>query len=221
MNKVHGIVLPAEDTHFKDQITVDPAYGNKGVYQIHKWKACIPFIKEFRHALDIGAHVGLWTRVLAYHFDRVTAFEPHLEYWPLWEENMVEHDRDKCVLHCVGLGFNKEMVVLDQDPVNSGKTYVVWGDSTGTPSYTVRLDDIELPNNIDFMKIDCEGYEYFVIQGATQTIQQNKPFILVEQKPNNGSRYGLSDTAACDLLRELGMSQVFEINGDYGFVFPS
>lgn len=44
-----------------------------------------------------------------------------------------------------------------------------------------RLDDI-IPDdvNIDFMKIDVEGAEYLVMQGAMKTIRRSKPIIVFE-----------------------------------------
>jgi len=40
-----------------------------------KFQSAFPYIKNFRHAIDVGAHVGLWARVFARCFARLTAFE--------------------------------------------------------------------------------------------------------------------------------------------------
>lgn len=45
----------------------------------------------------------------------------------------------------------------------------------------IKLDDYYKEiNNIDFIKIDVEGFEAYVIDGALELIKKFKPYILVE-----------------------------------------
>ena len=43
-----------------------------------------------------------------------------------------------------------------------------------------KLDDLKLENPISFIKIDVEGHEIEVMQGAIKIIKKNKPILLVE-----------------------------------------
>jgi FkbM family methyltransferase len=43
-----------------------------------------------------------------------------------------------------------------------------------------KLDDFKIINKIGFIKIDVEGHEIEVINGAKETITNNKPVLLVE-----------------------------------------
>ena len=43
-----------------------------------------------------------------------------------------------------------------------------------------RLDDIKIDENIGFVKIDVEGHEQNVINGASKTIKKNMPIMLIE-----------------------------------------
>ncbi len=43
-----------------------------------------------------------------------------------------------------------------------------------------KLDDVQFENSISFIKIDVEGHEIAVIEGAVETINKNKPILLVE-----------------------------------------
>ena len=45
---------------------------------------------------------------------------------------------------------------------------------------TVKLDNFEFPNKISFIKIDVEGHELKVIDGAKETIKKHKPNLLIE-----------------------------------------
>ena len=44
-----------------------------------------------------------------------------------------------------------------------------------------RLDDYEF-SNVGFIKIDVEGHEHEVLEGATITIKRNMPNLLVEME---------------------------------------
>ena len=43
-----------------------------------------------------------------------------------------------------------------------------------------KLDNFQFENPISFIKIDVEGHEVEVIEGAIATINRNKPILLVE-----------------------------------------
>ena len=43
--------------------------------------------------------------------------------------------------------------------------------------------------NIDFIKLDCEGYEWPAIHGGIRTIRENRPVISIEQKQGVLNRY--------------------------------
>ena len=45
---------------------------------------------------------------------------------------------------------------------------------------TIKLDDFEFSNKISLIKIDVEGHELKVIDGAKETIKKHKPNLLVE-----------------------------------------
>ena len=45
---------------------------------------------------------------------------------------------------------------------------------------TIKLDDFKFSNKISFIKIDVEGHELKVIDGAKDTIKKHKPNLLVE-----------------------------------------
>ncbi len=81
-----------------------------------------------------------------------------------------------------------------------------------------RLDDFDL-EEVDFIKIDCEGYELWVLQGAVETLKRCKPCLIVEQKPETGmeERYGVTAKDAIAFLAGLGAKKRLVIQGDYIF----
>lgn len=214
---INGIHLPASDTHFARHLEKGPVIDGKGTYQYSKieraLKLCEREGKLMRHAVDIGAHVGLWSRILALHFDRVTAFEAHPDLAWIFPQNV---DMDCARLVNVPLADTRRPLALDYVADNSGNAHIApkaKGDTMAEP-----LDHFCL-ESVDFIKIDVEGFERFVIQGGEQTIRDCRPVMVVEQKPGNGSRYGLSDAAAIDLLTSWGMVVDSVKAGDYFMVW--
>ena len=45
---------------------------------------------------------------------------------------------------------------------------------------TKKIDELNFDNKISFIKIDVEGHELEVIEGAKNTIKRDKPVLLVE-----------------------------------------
>lgn len=72
---------------------------------------------------------------------------------------------------------------------------------------TQKLDNI-LPTDlqVDFIKVDVEGAQLQVFQGAIQTIKKYKPYILFEHGPLASKSYGTTSDMIYELLvRECGL----------------
>ena len=78
-----------------------------------------------------------------------------------------------------------------------------------------KLDDFEY-DNLDFVKIDVEGYENKVILGAENTLKKHKPIIIVEQKKYS-SRYGEDEFQALDTLQRYGANVLEQVYNDFIF----
>ena len=170
MKEVYGWYFPDEDHHFKGYFD---AVG-EGEYQKPQREMALSYCHKFRRALDIGGHVGLWSRPLSKVFTEVIAFEPHPEYQKLFALNA-----PKAKLIPVALGEESRKVGLMVPEGNTGAAYVSEGDGYDM----VRLDDYEY-RDIDLIKIDVEGYELGVLKGARRTLVTNNPVIVIEQKPH-------------------------------------
>jgi len=62
-------------------------------------------------------------------------------------------------------------------------------------------------DSVDIIKIDAEGYELPVLQGAKKTILRNKPWIQIEGN-KSGERYGRTKVDIKDFLVDVGMTRV-------------
>jgi len=68
---------------------------------------------------------------------------------------------------------------------------------------TKRLDDFEF-KNVSFIKIDVQGYEPFVIEGAKETISKHRPYLFVEFEDHMLIPNGSSDDELKQQIEALG-----------------
>jgi FkbM family methyltransferase len=79
---------------------------------------------------------------------------------------------------------------------------------------TERLDDILAEDYVPaLIKIDVEGAELQVMQGAIQTLQLHRPFVLFEHGIGGADIYGTDPKEVFDLLDSAGL-RIFDLDGD-------
>jgi FkbM family methyltransferase len=206
---VRGIHLPDAEEHLVPFVKTGPLVHGKGTYQLHKYLAALKLVRKHRHAVDVGAHVGLWARIMAHDFAHVTMFEPHPVQVECLAANMA--DLTNWTHHGVALGEGDGVVMMEQPDGNSGNTHV---GSKGVPVKVRAIDSYGL-DDVDFLKIDVEGFEFDVLQGASETIQRCRPVVVIEQKANNAERYGRGRWDASNLLKSWGMKDAAVLSGDH------
>ena len=203
------IWLPDGEKHFPEWMSRHgELIDGKGTYQIKKLREALTWVRNFRVAVDIGAHVGLWSMHLVKRFREVQAFEPMPPFRVCFERNVTH---ENVVLHRYPLGERDANVTMIYDPADSGGTHV-----GGAGDMKMRtLDSFEF-DDVDFIKIDCEGYEHMVLAGAVETLARCRPCVIVEQKPHKlGPNFGIKGTPAVDLLRDCGAVVRREMSGDW------
>ena len=212
-----GIWLPDGEKHFPEWMTRNgEVVDGKGTYQIKKLREAVKHCKEFRVAVDVGAHVGLWAMHLCKRFEAVQAFEPVASYRECFLKN-VDWERRDVALHSIALGAAAGSCGMVINPADTGGTHV--GGAGDVVVAALDGFDFEV---VDFVKIDVEGWEFEVLKGAVETVKRCKPVIIVEQKPHKLlPNFGIKGAPAVDFLKSLGMVQAREMGGDYIMVWPA
>lgn len=210
MYNSHGWWFPDTEDHFPKMLDKSISKGGPAEYQYQVRDRSLQFVTNKRVALDIGANVGLWSRSLVKHFETVVAFEPVPMFRDCLTKNVVAENLD---IRPIALGDHDAMIKMIITEGNTGHTHVD-PNSTDGDTPIVRLDSLNL-QNIDYIKIDCEGYEYRVLQGAKETIMRCRPVIVVEQKPHDAYSKDYGQHAAIGLLQSWGMAQLATVKDDW------
>lgn len=208
-----GVWLPDGERHMVEWMTKNnQVIDGKQTYQWSKQTRSYKYCTSFRTAIDIGAHVGLWSMHLVHWFHSVHAFEPVAAHRECFERNL-EKDRN-VLLYPYALGESNGQVSIHRNYMSSGDSYV---DGEGSIPMR-RLDDFDI-QSVDFIKVDCEGYELYVLRGGEKTIKRWRPTICVEQKPRMAAKYGLGEIDAVKYLQGLGATLREQYSGDYFLTF--
>lgn len=204
--------MPDGECHMPSVMTqVNRRVKGRLTYQYHKYEGGLAWCRRRRTAVDVGAHVGLWSYWMGRDFDRLVAFEPNAESRACWVANHARGDLQPCAL-----GASQMRVGLTVPVTSSGNASIV---ADGTTVEMRTLDSFGI-GQVDFLKIDCEGFESFVLEGAHRTIAACRPVVIVEQKPGCGARYGRSDHAGVAFLEGMGAIVRWSQGGDYCMSFP-
>lgn len=219
--QINGIWLPDREEHLVPELVAGTWFAGASTVQFRKFAACFPHIRQFRHAVDIGANAGIWTRVLRRCFSVVTCFEPnpecHEAFWlnNPWRE--MPEGGGQVVFYDAALGNEPGTMRLNTKLRSTAFTRL---DPDGDTEVDVRTLDSYKLDEVDFIKIDVEGFEHPVVRGAVETIRKWRPLLIVEQKPDNAERHGLKRFGAVNLLKKMGGVVIAEISGDMIVQFP-
>lgn len=209
----YGWVMPASDRHFPKYLSTAPKVEGRRMYQSQHIQQSLQCCALRRTALDIGAHVGFWSYYLSLAFEKVHAFEPNDLFAQCFARNVAAKN---VKLHRVALGDAERKIALEVDPENTGATHVRAGLEGTIPMR--RLDDFGF-EVVDFLKVDVEGFEKQVLEGARQTLLRCRPVVIVEQKEFAG-RYGTEQFAAAELLQSLGAVVLAQVVKDLILGWP-
>lgn len=193
-----GIFFPESDTHCSPSV-MEPDHLLE----------CFNYIEHFRTAVDGGAHVGVWSIIMALRFKEVFAYEPSEANFECLVENTKDVPNITTIQAALGSKSLRGSLHPPVNPGNSGASWIMVGDD-----FDIRTLDSEKLTDVDFIKLDVEGFEPFAIDGAMETIQRDHPVILVEQKPIT-ARFGMDYREAGRILEEIGYQLKTTLNNDF------
>ena len=161
------------------------------------------FANKSRDAIDGGVYRGGYSLKLSQNCKFVHSFEPNPLLFPYLSKNL-EKIIKNIKLYNLALS-NKDSETVLKLPIRSRSIFKdnieelyqlgaasihpnnEFENFKKVPVNTEKLDNLSI-NNIGFIKIDVEGHELEVIEGAKKTIIKNKPILLIEIEKRHSKR---------------------------------
>jgi FkbM family methyltransferase len=135
--------------------------------------------------VDVGANVG-WYTLLACKLGakKVFAFEPNPRMVELLKMSVaVNGYKDRVSITQAACLAYAGAAVFTVDPREVGGGHIGGAGAATSTVDTVRLDEV-IPDRVDIIKIDVEGYEPEVIAGAAKLLE-SRPRIFLEHHQKN------------------------------------
>lgn len=140
--------------------------------------------------LDVGAFLGTHTLALAAMVGPqglVHSFEPRASIREVLRRNVERNGLGQVTVHACALGANSarlDIPAIDLDSETNFGGLALEGSNTGSTAAAEtidirRLDDLNL-GRVDFAKIDAEGMEADVLEGAAHTLANYRPVFFAE-----------------------------------------
>ncbi len=203
-----------------DRVLVLPAYRAVAEsYEPEVWRHLMAQVQQGDTVADVGAYIGLYTVALAKCVGaagRVIAFEPD----PRNFAALNSHVRLNGVEGRVEL---MQTAVSERDGLvcfaasGASESHISHAQAEGTRTVqAVRLDTVFARRRVHILKIDVEGYEEAVLQGATDLLKSPalKPrLIYIEVHPYAWSSTGTNSTSLLRLLAKYGY-RVMNLRGE-------
>jgi len=188
-------------SHDKPKFFKDAGGGQKA-----QREASMKYVSSYRNALDIGSNIGQWTRPLAKIFDKVICFEPNPNFRECFKRNISESN---VILHPYGLSSHEH--TAEQGKTDTHLNHKV-GDTDPREGdiQCKSLDSFDL-RNVDYIKIDVDGFEVPLLEGARETLAVNSPVINIEMKRR---KRPMITRKATGILNDLGYQYVKTTKSD-------
>jgi FkbM family methyltransferase len=177
----HRVTVFCND-HVGDKI------ASQGLYEPENLELLLDLIGKIENptVLDIGANIGNHALAFATRAAQVHAFEPIPAIYRLLAANVQDNDLRNVQTHALALS----------DQGGTATIYMVRQGNFGASSFDQRSEGVEpvevtrmtgddfvrqqAISRVDFIKIDVEAHEVYVLKGLMQTLQRDLPWLTME-----------------------------------------
>lgn len=173
-------------------------------------------IQNAKVIFDIGANIGGTALLFASmnSHARIYSFEPQPETYEKAKRNIGLNSFTNIHLFNIGMGEKNESKKLYQVIENNPAMNRIMPGEQNYPYTLIQIQTLDefcttqRISQIDFLKIDVEGYEYFVLKGGARVIAGSHPVIYLELYDVGLKKHGYSATALVLLLFEMGYTHI-------------
>lgn len=162
-------------------------------YEPYETSLILRQTKKGNTIIDVGANIGYYTVLLADkvgNTGKIYAFEPDKINFEILKKNVEANNLKNVEIINAAVGSKAGKLKLHKSKENLGdhKLYKTPLGSAASPLderetvKIIKLDDY-IKEPIDLMKIDTQGWEPEVIEGAKKIISKNKPIMFLEYSP--------------------------------------
>lgn len=161
-------------------------------------------------AVDVGACVGQASMFLSKRYDRVLAFEPTSSNAASMKHamrinNIANVDLQQCALAATP---GRTLINLHESRGHHSLGHVTTSRAVGQELVSVSTIDLLVSDVIACLKIDVEGYETDVLEGAQESLRRGVDIIVLEVSVGPSRDLKRDPWAAVKMVRDFGYTCV-------------
>lgn len=168
------------------------------------------FLRNTSTFVDIGANVGHYTLLASIiSKSNVISIEPVYNTFQRLKNNLKLNNIEKNVeLLNIGLSDKPGKLFFSDKLFTTNKVSL---NNKGTEITVNVLDNICKNKEIEIIKIDVEGYKWFVLNGAKEILKSDAMKVIIIELNDSGLNFGINDSQIITFLNDLGYKQ-YEYN---------
>ena len=169
---------------------------NESLFLLH-------YLTEEDVFLDIGANVGHYTLIVASKTEaEVFAIEPVPKTFKSLQVNLsLNKLEDRVKVHNVGLSDKNGVLFFTDDLATTNRVNL---NGKGIEVKVKSIDEYFKDEKLTVIKIDVEGYEWFVLKGAMTTLKKEITNIVIIELNNSAANFGIEESKIIDFLKDSG-----------------
>jgi FkbM family methyltransferase len=185
-----------------------------GEWERAETRVVCSLVREGMTLVDIGANMGYYSLLAASlvgSSGRVFSFEPSPRNFSFLESSVAANGYRNITLTRKAVSNSSGTAQFEIDPASSGNHRIsrLGAKPNSILVETISLDDYfeAVPGAIDFVKLDAEGAEPFILEGMHRLIERNPNLVLMtEFSPVAMRAFGRSPESFLSELRNCGFA---------------
>jgi FkbM family methyltransferase len=162
--------------------------------------------------IDVGANNGHFTVEFAQYVGdtgKVHSFEPQRIIFQQLCGNVFLNGLDNVHTYNVALGdklgvtYVEKPNYFDSGYVNFGDVHILDSENENVEKVEIKTVDSYDFDNVGLIKLDAQGFESYILSGATNTINKHRPYIFIEIEDDQLKKYGFSEQSLIDQIEKM------------------
>jgi len=147
----------------------------------------LPLFRQGDVLLNVGANIGCYAKAFVGKASRIICLEPNKEALECLTYNLARHP--EVVIHPFAASERDARCQVRCQSDNIGMAYVEEAEHGETEARAI--DGLAIPR-VDFILMDCEGFELKALIGAARTIRDFQPLMVIEVNDVTLARVGIT-----------------------------